>query len=83
MKKFCIFALSILILLSFTACGKRNNKDTEMTLLPTMDPTIGTNIPDPDVDTKMPMYTDGTDATDGTMPFGGTDTTDPMARRGY
>ena len=43
-----------------------------MTLLPSMDPTINTNIPDPDVDTKMPMYTDGTDAGDQTFPTGET-----------
>lgn len=82
MKKFCIFTLTILLTMSLAACG-RSSGNNDATILPSMDPTIGTNIPDPDVDTKMPMYTDGTDASDETLPFSGTDTTDPMARRGF
>ena len=67
MKKYCMIALTIVLALSITACGRRNDTaETEMTILPTMDPTINTNIPDPDVDPKMPVYTDGTNATDGT-----------------
>ncbi len=59
MKKICAFVLVSLLTLSLTACGRRNDTTNNNTILPTMDPTIATNIPDPDVDTKMPMYTDG------------------------
>ena len=84
MKKFSIFALTILMALSLAACGRRNDTpDTNMTILPSMDPTIQTNIPDPDVDTKMPMYTDGTDTTDWVDPTLGTGATDGQARKGY
>lgn len=74
MKKMSVFILVLLFAVSLVACGRRNQNDasipsadtseTEMTILPDMDPTIDTNIPDPNVDTKMPIYTDGTDPTD-------------------
>jgi hypothetical protein len=67
MKKCSIIALVLLICLSLAACGRRKD-DTDMTILPSMDPTIGTNIPDPEIDTKLPIYTDGTDATDWVNP---------------
>ena len=75
MKKGIIFALLIILTVSFSACGRGGDKETsiptiipttDMTILPDTMPTIGTNIPDPDVDTSMPMYTDGTGATDST-----------------
>jgi hypothetical protein len=34
--------------------------------MPDILPTMDTNIPDPDVDTQMPIYTEGTDSTAGT-----------------
>lgn len=69
MKNFCAIVLVCLITFSLTACGRRNDTtNNNNTILPTMDPTIATNIPDPDVDTKMPMYTDGMDEDIVTIP---------------
>ena len=84
MKKFCIFALVLLMAFSLAACGRRNNTtptttattpSTDMNILPDMDPTLDTNIPDPNVDTSMPMYTDGTDSTIDTRSNTATDGT--------
>lgn len=76
MKKYSIIALAIILTLSLAACGRRNDTpDTGMTILPNMEPTIDTNIPDPDVDTKMPMYTEGTDTSDWTDSTQGMDAT--------
>ncbi len=76
MKKFSIVILVLTVVLSLAACGCQNSNnatnttgtqaDTNMTILPDMDNTLGTNIPDPDVDTSMPIYTDGTGTTDDT-----------------
>ena len=76
MKKFSMAILALTVMLTLAACGCQNSNkptnttnmtpDTSMTILPDMDNTIGTNIPDPDVDTSMPIYTEGTDATDDT-----------------
>ena len=83
MKKRSIIALVILLCLSLTACGRRNDK-TDVTILPTMDPTIGTNVPDPSVEQSMPMYTDGTESTNNTAnPDTGSGATTPDARRGF
>lgn len=68
MKKFAIITLIIILSLSICACGRNGRKEppvtttpgTTMDILPDMDPTIGTNIPDPDVNSTMPMYTEGT-----------------------
>lgn len=80
MKKYMIAALTLILALSFTACGRRNNQtDNNMTILPDPMPTLETNIPDPDVDTKMPVYTEGTDA--NTMDPTGQ--TDGMTRNGF
>lgn len=77
MKKICAFVLVSLFTLSLTACGNRNDEpNNNDTILPTMDPTIATNIPDPDVDTKMPMYTDGTGEDIMTVPSMDGSTTD-------
>ena len=63
MKKCSIIALAVILALSFAACGRNNdNRDNGMTIMPDAMPTLETNIPDPDVDTKIPMYTDGTDS---------------------
>ena len=76
MKKISIVTLAFILAASLAACGRRNNTpDTQMTILPT----IETNIPDPDVDTKMPMYTDGTDETIWTIPT----ETQTRNRRGF
>lgn len=81
MKKYGIIALVLLICLSLAACGRRND-DNSMTILPTMDATIDTNIPDPEVDTKMPIYTDGTDPSNWTNPGMGNSTTNGQASVG-
>ena len=76
MKKMSVFILALILIVSLSACGRGNRNDetmpsadtsgTDMTILPDMNPTIDTNIPDPNVDTQMPIYTDGTDATENT-----------------
>ena len=71
MKVIIAVTLAIVLLLSFSACGCSNSmvgetKIPEATILPSILPTLDTNIPDPDIDTQMPIYTDGTDSTDGT-----------------
>ena len=72
MKKCMIFVLTTILALSLCACGRSNNTpstnnvtpSTNMNILPDTMPTLETNIPDPDVDTQMPGYTDGTDMMD-------------------
>ena len=76
MKKISIIALGLIMAFSLAACGRSNNNttdttaatnpSTDMNILPDMNPTLDTNIPDPSVDTSMPMYTDGTDSTTDT-----------------
>lgn len=85
MKKSSIFALVIILALSLAACGRSNDTpDSEMTILPSMDPTIDTNIPDPEVDTKMPMYTDGNGmGEDWTDPMQDGAATDGQTRNGF
>ncbi len=84
MKKCSIYALTIILVLSLAACGRSNDtQDSGMTILPSMDPTITTNIPDPDVDTKMPMYTDGSDMGDWTDPVQGGAASDGQTRNGF
>ena len=71
MRKFTTWVLVLVLALSLTACGRRNEKPTETApsvtqaptdeaTLPTIDPTMGTNIPDPEVDTSMPDLMDPT-----------------------
>lgn len=71
MRKFTIFALVFVLAFALTACGRRDNTPTETTpaatqapteqaTIPTIDPTMGTNIPDPEVDTSMPDLMDPT-----------------------
>ena len=72
MKKICTITLAFILAMGLVACGRRNDtQSNDMTILHTMDPTIGTNIPDPEVDTKMPIYTDGTDSGNWTEPMQG------------
>ena len=90
MKKLSMIALVLVLTLALAACGRRNNNETtaptttepstDMTIIPDIDPTIETNIPDPNVDTSMPMYTDGTDSTDATDATG---STSGRSRKGY
>ena len=72
MKKLCIIALALVLTLSFAACGRKDKNEgtnttvptTENSILPDMDPTTGTNVPDSDVEGAVP---DGTDGLDGMM----------------
>ncbi len=75
MKKISIFILIAVAAIILCGCRMGSNANapdnTEgMTIIPDIVPDvipdIETNIPDPDVDTKMPIYTDGTDGTDNT-----------------
>ena len=70
MKKLCIIALVFVLIFTLAACGRRNDDNTNNTTLPTtvpttekilpeMDPTSATNIPDPDVNGAVPDGTDG------------------------
>ena len=71
MTKFTVFALVMVLIFTFTACGKKTDTpkatapvatqpETEDMTIPTIDPTMGTNIPDPEVDSSMPDMTDPT-----------------------
>ena len=77
MKKLSMIALALVLSLSLAACGRGKNSETsaptnttankstfDPTIIPDMDPTLETNIPDPSVDTSMPMDTDITEGTD-------------------
>lgn len=71
MRKISIMLVALFVAVSFAACGRKDNTNTtdknDMTILPTDMPTIETNIPDPDINTEMPMYTEGTGITDTTV----------------
>lgn len=88
MKKFGVLFLCLILVLSFAACGRRNkNQETQptvnttvpttmpetMPMIPEMDPTLGTNIPDPNVDSTMPGMDNGMDGFDGADSTGTTD----------
>ncbi|MBQ6839457.1 MAG: hypothetical protein IJO45_02055 [Oscillospiraceae bacterium] len=75
MRKFTIFALVLVLAFALTACGRRNDTPTEavppatqaptqQSTMPTIDPTMGTNIPDPEVDSTMPDLMDPTGGSD-------------------
>ena len=81
MKKLGTIIIAFAVITSLAACRKSNEPETvaptadatttETTMIPDIIPdvlpTLETNIPDPSVDTEMPMYTDGTeDTTDNT-----------------
>jgi PBP1b-binding outer membrane lipoprotein LpoB len=70
MKKISIAVLAAILVFSMAACGRKQDntpttkpttQPTEMTILPNIDPTLDTNIPDPNINTEIPTYTDGTD----------------------
>lgn len=70
MKKISIAVLAAILVLYMAACGRKQDnapttmpttQPTEMTILPNIDPTLDTNIPDPNINTEIPTYTDGTD----------------------
>ena len=75
MKRYTVILLVIVLAFALTACGRRNETPvqttppvttapTEPATMPTIDPTMGTNIPDPEVDnnstTDMSTPTDDT-----------------------
>ena len=71
MKAVISFILTALLVVSLSACGCSNsmvseNTTPDTTILPDILPTMDTNIPDPEIDTQMPIYTEGTDSTSGT-----------------
>ena len=85
MKKFGVLFLCMILILSLAACGRRDkNKETMPTvtttipttmpetvpIIPETDPTLGTNIPDPNVDSSMPILDNGMDGLDGTESTG-------------
>jgi hypothetical protein len=84
MKKLILIILAFAIAASLVACGCSRSMDsetsnpttnpptTEPSVLPDILPTMETNIPDPSVDTQMPVYTEGEEATDRTEPNGNT-----------
>lgn len=68
MKAIIAMLFAAVLAFSLTACGCSNNAmgDTQApntTILPDILPTIETNIPDPEVDTQMPIYTEDSNAT--------------------
>ena len=73
MKKFGIFAIILFLGISLVACGGNDSSgadasttttpSTNTDIIPDTNPTSGTNIPDPNVDSTMPDNTDGTDPT--------------------
>ncbi len=77
MKRFTIIALTLALVLTMAAC-RRKEKDNETTatkettteatqestMMPDIEPTLETNIPDPEVDTSMPDMTDMIDGTE-------------------
>lgn len=78
MKTLIALSIAAIFALALSACGCSNSTmgDTQTpgtTILPDTLPTIGSNIPDPDVDTEMPIYTDGTEDTIETDPINPTD----------
>lgn len=74
MKKIIIFALILVLALAMAACGKKNDTNKQDTTVPTtgnsilpeMDPTVGTNIPDSNVNGNSTDTTGTTNTTDGT-----------------
>ena len=64
MKALLTLMLAATLAVSLWACGCSNGTPGT-TLMPDILPTIDTNIPDPEVDTQMPIYTEGTDGTTG------------------
>ena len=85
MKKISIFALLIVLMLALAACGKKDEMPnitvptTGNSVLPEMDPTMDTNIPD---DSVTGNSTDTTNTTEGIVdPSDSVDTTVPNDTR--
>ena len=75
MKTIISLITVLIIALSLSACGCSNSTSSDTTdpgttILPSILPTLDTNIPDPEIDTQLPMYTEGTDPTQTTGPIG-------------
>ena len=73
MKKITVTVLAVLLTLCFTACGKTNDNSntattptSETSVLPQIDPTMDTNIPDDSVNENSTDTTDATDTTGST-----------------
>ena len=76
MKKITVYILALMLCVGLSACGRGNDTantnpetmlpSTDMNILPDTMPTGGTNIPDANVDTQMPIYTQGTNPTEVT-----------------
>ena len=88
MKKLSIFALIIVLVLALAACGKKNDTGNQNTtipstgnsVLPEMDPTMDTNIPDDNVNgnsTDTTATTDSTDSNNGSTSGNNADSTGP------
>lgn len=76
MKKVSIAMIILALTVSLSACGNRQypSQTTPSTAptataspstTPAIDPTMGTNIPDPDVNTSMPDMTGSSESTSG------------------
>ena len=68
MKTLLSLILTAALAASLSACGCSNSMVQETqapstTLLPDIFPTMDTNIPDPEIDTQMPIYTEETNST--------------------
>lgn len=72
MKKFSIFALVLVLALAMAACGKKDDTGSQNTTVPTtgnsilpeMDPTMDTNIPDDNVNGNSTDTTGTTNTTE-------------------
>ena len=86
MKKLSIIALILVLVLALAACGKKNDTGDQNTTVPTtgssvlpeMDPTMDTNIPDDNINGNSTDTTGTTDTTDsGSTSGNSADTTGP------
>ena len=91
MKKLSIFALVLVLALAMAACGKKDNTGSQNTTVPTtgnsvlpeMDPTMDTNIPDDNVNgnstdtTGNTSSTENSGAANGSTSGNSTNTTGP------
>lgn len=83
MKKIALIALVFVLVLSLTACGRKNsdnttdnnqNSSTDLPIVPDVTPDTGTNIPDPEVNGNSTTDNNNTDL----MPDGNSDTSNNM-----
>lgn len=78
MKKIGLIVLTLVLTVSLCACGRNKPAETipatvapttlptETTTMPTIDPTMGTNIPDPTVESNSQDMLDPSDSTNNT-----------------